>query len=575
VLVNPENEPAMFALLRSPLAGVTDEEIFSRREAGLPLAPEPIMAHLEALRTLREETPADTLLMRFLDESGHWQRLTAAQRANVRKLLRTLRERANAQPGSLAALVEELEGLRESGRENNAPVPGAEDAVQMLTVHGAKGLEFPVVFLVSMHKAPGGKSKKGRLVWSPARGLGAVWRIEGQDETQQDGAMRASEDARKAREAAEEDRLLYVAMTRSEERLVLVWSDKKRVDGRWIGPVTEGLGLDFSQPFQAGIPAEQNGVSVLRAMGVPPGLDAGARTGAALAEVVRIQPQPVSLPEPPSVTATTLAHFAACPQRYFLHSLLGWPETPGEVLDGSTPDAAGRSGLEGTGAAPTSEEFGAADVLESRTGSGEPGGAEFGNEVHELLAGIDMPDASPEARELALRFERSPTGLRAARAIRIGRETPILFDYKGLLIRGAIDLWFEENGEIVLVDYKTDSTISDERLSQYSMQLRLYAIALSSALGRRVDRIVLAVLRGGREIQVGLSPAHEQALRDIVAEFRASHRAGRFPLVTGRQCAWCPYAAGACPQPKFADSEARQESVAGIPDPLIFDKSAS
>jgi ATP-dependent exoDNAse (exonuclease V) beta subunit len=549
VLVNPENEPAMFALLRSPLAGVTDEEIFSRREAGQPLAPERIMSRLEALRALTEETPADTLLMRFLDESGHWQRLTAAQRANVRKLLRTLRDRANAQPGSLAALVEELEGLRESGRENNAPVPGAEDAVQMLTVHGAKGLEFPVVFLVSMHKAPGGKSKKGRLEWSRERGLGAVWRIEGQDETQQDGAMRASEDARKAREAAEEDRLLYVAMTRAEERLVLVWSDKKRVDGRWIGPVTEGLGLDFSQPFQAGTAAEQNGVSVLRVVGVPPGLDAGARTGAALAEVVRVQPEPIPLPEPPSVTATTLAHFAACPQRYFLHSLLGWPETPGEVLDGSTPGAAGRSGLEGTGATPTSEEFGAADVLESRTGSGEPGGAEFGNEVHELLAGIDLPDASPEARELALRFAQSPTGLRAVRAVRSGRETPILFDYEGLLIRGAIDLWFEENGEIVLVDYKTDSTISDERLQEYSMQLRLYAVALSRALRRRVDRIVLAVLRAGREIDVRFSPDHEHALSAAIASFREAHRAGSFPVCPGKQCEWCPYVAGACPAP--------------------------
>jgi len=544
VLVNPENEPAMFALLRSPLAGVTDEEIFVRREAGLPLAPERVMTRLDALRALREETPVDTLLMRFLDESGHWQRLTAAQRANVRKLLRTLRDQANAQPGSLAALVEELEGLRESGRENNASVPGAEDAVQMLTVHGAKGLEFPVVFLVSMHKAPGGKSKKGRLEWSQERGLGAVWRIEGQDETQQDGAMGAADEARKAREAAEEDRLLYVAMTRAEERLVLVWSDKKRVDRRWIGPVTEGLSLDFSQPFLTGVPADQNGVRVLRVVGAPPGLDANAQAGATRAEIVRIQPEPISLPEPPSVTATTLAHFAACPQRYFLHSLLGWPETPGEAVDHPASDAAEWGGFDGMDAGQVFVDDG-----EEAAGK-EPGGAEFGDEVHRLLAGIDVPDASREARELKLRFEQSTTGLRAARAVRIGRETPILFDYEGLLIRGAIDLWFEEGGELVLVDYKTDNYISDERLQAYSLQLRLYAIALSRALGRRVDRIVLAVLRSDREIRVGLSPDHEQALRDTVTSFRDAHRAGHFPLVAGNQCTWCPYVAGACPAPR-------------------------
>jgi ATP-dependent helicase/nuclease subunit A len=548
VLVNPENEPAMFGLLRSPLAGVTDEEIYERREAGLPLAPERIMIRLEALRALREELPADGLLMRFLDDSGHWHRLSEAQRANVRKLLRTLRERANAQPGPLAGLVEDLEGLRESGRENNAPVPGAEDAVQLLSVHGAKGLEFPVVFLVSMHKAPGGKNKKGRLDWSQERGLGAVWRIEGQDETQQDGAMGAADEIRKRREAAEEDRLLYVAMTRAEERLVLVWTNGKRPDQRWIGPVTAGLGLDFTQPFLPGISVEQNGVRVLRAVGVPPPLapDAETQASAALGEIVRIQPATITLPEPPSVTATTLAHFAACPHRYFLRSLLGWPETTGDGLGGSAQTAAEWSGPVDSETAPFSEEFDEEAAREA------PSGAELGDEVHKLLAGIDVPEASPEACELARRFAQSRTGLRAARASRIGRETPILFDFDGLLIRGAIDLWFEEGGELVLVDYKTDNFISDERFGEYSMQLRLYAVALARALGRRVDRIILAVLKQGREIGVSLSPDDEQALSQSVANFREVHRTGSFVPRPGKQCEWCPYVAGACPAPILA-----------------------
>lgn len=533
VLVNPENSPAMLGLLRSPLVRVSDEEIFQRHEAGLPLAPDRVLARLNELLALREEAPVDSLLLRFLDESGHWGRLTPAQRANVRKLLRFLRGGLTAAGGSLAAQVEELEGLRESGRENNAPVPGAEDVVQMLSVHGAKGLEFPVVFLVSMHKAPGGKSKKPRVELSGERGLGAVWRIEGQDETQQDGAMHAAEERRKAREAAEEDRLLYVAMTRAEERLILVWSEKKRVDHRWLDPVANGLNLDWSVP--PGVPVEQNGVRLLRAAGEPPRFEAesGERQ---TAESVQIEPDAIPLPEPPSVTATALAHFAGCPRRYFLRSLLGWPETGEAVASevvGTLDDG------------PSSEQ-----ELDEGPKPPTPGGASFGDEVHKLLAGVDVPEASPEARELALRFTQSETGQRAARASRIGRETPVLFDYEGLLIRGAIDLWFEEDGELILVDYKTDQHIGHERLRQYSTQLRLYAIALSRALGRRVDRIVLAVLRAGREIQAGLSPEHERALSDAVAAFREAHQTGSFPLVAGQHCEWCPYVAGACPQPK-------------------------
>ena len=554
VLVNPENGPAMLGLLRSPLLGVTDEEMFQRHEAGLPLAPDRVMERLNALRTLREEAPLDSLLVRFLDETGHWGRLTPGQRANVRKLLRMLREMPDALPGSgasggqgsLAARVEELEGLRESGDENNAREPGAADAVQMLSVHGAKGLEFPVVFLVSMHKAPGGKSKRPRIELSRERGLGALWRIEGQDETQQDGALHAAEDVRKAREAAEEDRLLYVAMTRAEERLILVWTNGKRPDQHWIGPVAAGLGLDFSLPFLAGVPVEQNGVRLLRAVGEPPPFEAETGQRQAEAESVRIEPEVIPLPEPPSVTATALAHFAACPRRYLLRSLLDWPEA-GEADE-----------LPATGLASTLDgEPLPGLALDEATLAATPGGASFGDEVHKLLAGNDVPEASPAARELALRFTQGITGQRAARAHRVGRETPILFDFEGLLIRGAIDLWFEENGELVLVDYKTDQHIGDERLREYSTQLRLYAIALSRALARRVDRIVLAVLRDGREIQVDLSPGHERILRDAVAGFREAHRTGHFQMAAGTRCSWCPYAAGACPQPKFAAAEER------------------
>ncbi len=541
VLVNPGNAPAMLGLLRSPLVGVTDEEIFERHEAGLALAPDRVMTRLTELRALREQTPVDSLLVRFLDESGHWDRLTPGQRANVRKLLRMLRGGLVAGGGSLAGQVEELERLRESGRENNAPVPGGEDAVRMLSVHGAKGLEFPVVFLVSMHKAPGGKSKKPRIELSRERGLGALWRIEGQDETQQDAAMRAAEDARKTREAAEEDRLLYVAMTRAEERLILVWSDRKRVDRRWLDPVTSGLAIDWNVPL--GEPAEHDGIRLLRAVGAPPPLEAEASPRESGAASVRIEPVAIPLPEPPSVTATALAHFADCPRRYFLHSLLGWPEA-GDLDQTAAYEI------------PSMPDDGSLLELEPDQERGPAlRGASFGDEVHRLLAGVNVPEASHEARELALRFTQSETGQRAARASRIGRETPILFDYEGLLIRGAVDLWFEEGGEFVLVDYKTDQHIGDERLIQYSMQLRLYAIALSRALGRRVDRIVLAVLRDGREIQVSLSPDDERALSDAVAAFREAHRTGSFELVAGHRCMWCPYVAGACPQPRPTESE--------------------
>jgi ATP-dependent exoDNAse (exonuclease V) beta subunit len=545
VLVNPRDEPALLTVLRSPLVGIGDEELLARHEAGLSLAPDTVAARLEELRAWREALPADRLLQRYLDESGHWSRLAPAQRANVWKLFRMLRAMDAGQPGALAEQVQELLGVRGAGKEPNAPVPGAVDAVEILSIHKAKGLEFPVVFLVSMHKQPGGAGLQGRLALSERRGLGAVWRREGLDATQADGAMTAAEEERKQRESWEEDRLLYVALTRAEERLVLVWSEKKKPDQRWIGPVTQGLGLTWAAPI--GTVAVENGVRVWRVSGAPPALEASADPASAGETVLAVERNLIGLPESPSVNATALAHFETCPRRYFLRTVLRWPEQPQEAA-ASEEQWEPESGDETAQAA----VFGGEAANGAESSGGTLSGPGFGEIVHRLLAGVASPGAPPEALELVRRFEAGETGRRAARASRSGRETPVLFEFAGLLIHGTIDLWFEEHGELVLVDYKTDWHIGGERRREYVTQLGLYSIALSRALGRNVDRAVLAALRSGTEIDVTWREDDAGRLTRLVEEFRAAGRGGQFPLRAGRQCELCGFAGGACPAERAA-----------------------
>ncbi len=542
VLVNPRDQPAMLGLLRSPIWNIGDDELFARRDAGLPLAPDDVAARLASLRALREELPADRLLQRCLDETGHWSRLSPAQHANVWKLFRMLRELESGRPGALGRHVAELQGRRDATTEPNAPVPGAIDAVQILSVHKAKGLEFPVVFLVAMHKGSGGAQMQGRLALStpwdsgPGRGLGAVWRREGQDATLPDAAMLAAEEQRKHRERQEEDRLLYVALTRAQERLVLVWTATKRPDQRWIGPVEQALRPAWTAlPGQASI---ENGVRVWSVGGAPPELlpgplaPAAADPAAAPAPVLAVEPLVIAPPESPSVSATALARFSACPWRYFLRDILRWPEAPADLppleddSDRDSPDEG--PPIADSGATPAS-------------------GPAFGEIVHRLLAGLAAPSAPPEALALVRQFQTSSLGRHAARAARAGRETPLLFEFEGLLISAKIDLWFEDRGELVLVDYKTDRHIGDERRSEYATQLGLYSIALARALGRNVDRAVLADLRAGVEIDVTLRDLDAARLARLVEEFRAAQRHGRYPMRPGPACQWCAYAGGACP----------------------------
>jgi hypothetical protein len=102
------------------------------------------------------------------------------------------------------------------------------------------------------------------------------------------------------------------------------------------------------------------------------------------------------------------------------------------------------------------------------------------------------------------------------------------------------------------VDYKTDRHIGVERRREYATQLGLYSIALSRALGRNVDRAVLAALRSGTEIDVTWREDDVGRLTRLVEEFRAAGRGGQFPLRAGRQCELCGFAGGACPAERAA-----------------------
>ena len=107
--------------------------------------------------------------------------------------------------------------------------------------------------------------------------------------------------------------------------------------------------------------------------------------------------------------------------------------------------------------------------------------SEFGTQVHALLAGKPVPDPEPEALRLAEVFRQSPLGRRAARAARSEREFDFLMAVEDLVVRGQVDLWFEEGGELVVVDYKTDDVNAAEahqRARDYALQLRLYALAV-------------------------------------------------------------------------------------------------
>jgi ATP-dependent helicase/nuclease subunit A len=252
-LADPDDERALYGVLRSPLFGFTDDTLARLKADGDPLwdaladadHDELVDAHslLDSWREaagLGEAPPAldgswAAFLTSVVDETGYLASVAADERpqqavANVEKFREELRAFSDEGVTSLPTLVRRLDSrLDRSDREGEATVQGGGDGVQILTVHDAKGSEFPVVVVPGMGKQFNLKPAVADRVEFEEVGEGAPKYVAGlkapdpadpfDDETTV--ARAALKERREAEERAEEKRVLYVACTRARDRLLL------------------------------------------------------------------------------------------------------------------------------------------------------------------------------------------------------------------------------------------------------------------------------------------------------------------------------------------------------------------
>ena len=544
VISNPRDEIRLAAVLCSPLVGVSDEtllrlkldvgnladglrgEVIVRGEDG-----ERLRTFVERLARWRESSdsiPPDLLIWRILRETGY-EAFTLSQSdgsqkaAGVRKLAELSRSLYDAGHFSFGQLVERLSEWQASrprqpeaeSRENT------EDAVQIMTMHNAKGLEFPIVFLPALDHLPRGSGDA--LAYLPASGLGVKWVDAQTGEDAPDPTFQVSSERRKKREKEENNRLLYVAMTRAEEHLVLSAALGTKVTGS-AGLLRDRLGLKFDQSDQAPREEEKDG---LRFRLFRTSQDAEP---APVDPTELVQPE-VHLVDPlepresidTSAAVTSIALYAQCPRKYYLSRYLGFESALGPVRFAAEDE-------------PSPEED-------------ETDASELGRRVHKILAGSLAPeDSSPQAMRLARNFQQSELGQRAkANAV---REQSLLFAVDDHLLRGQIDLWFDDGAERVLIDYKTDHVTAEEaegRAQDYALQIRLYAQALKQAGGKHPDRGVLYFLRPNAAVDVDVSPGALDEARQTVRDFFAAQSQQSFPLHVGKHCFRCAHYGNLCP----------------------------
>jgi ATP-dependent exoDNAse (exonuclease V) beta subunit len=527
VIANPRDEISLAAVLRSPLVAASDESLLRLKMTGDNLGASLMRlgAELDAedreklarfrdrlseWRVRREYVSFDRLLLAAIDDCGY------RGGPNIDKFLAQARGAASRM--SLDEFVEELALVRESNpREADAPPEDSANAVQVMTVHSAKGLEFPMVFVAALHK--GVETKLPVVTFSPRIGLGARWRNPAVRQDEEDLFQHEIHKERAKREGDENHRLLYVAMTRAEQQLVLSFSGKPK---EWAKLVADKLNLplDANRDELLTRTAPDGKPWSLRLLVTDKMPDVGQALRPVNPEVSieLVSPPEVTEQQNSNATVTDLVAFANCPRQYYLGHYLGFEGRPRKLAE--------------------AEEVGGLSA------------GELGTQVHELLAGKPVLDPDEEALRLAEVFRQSPLGRRLERAGRVEREFDYLMAIEDLVIRGQVDLWFEEGGELAIVDYKTDSVSAVEahrRAQDYALQLRLYALAVERFAGRAPDRAWLHFLRPNTVVEVDLTQSLLERPEQIVRDFQEAQSKLEFPLNEGERCHRCPFWRDLCP----------------------------
>lgn len=567
LLSDPGDGISLAAVLRSPLVGLSDASLLRLATAldgrldgarllsaafAVDLPPED-QAKLDAFRALyprlrraRHRLGVSALVQVVLAETGYDERVAAAPHGeqalgNLEKLLLLAGRRDQAGAGSCAAFARELLALaREEPDEAQGEVVEQGDAVTLCTIHQAKGLEWPVVVLADLAAAP--RSTGGWAALDRAQGLSLKPFAEAGLELKSERHERVRGLLRDRR-FAEHKRLLYVALTRARDLLVLGLRKGTRGKGENKKPDAKSLaGLlaaALELPLVAALVERVDaGAAQAPRPAAPPVASAGAqaRLDAAVARAAAVAPlAPVAL-----LPVTQLQDFVACPRRYHLAHQVGLAEGHGQ-REWTVGEEVGRGDLRAQGVA--------AHRLLERTPLALVGSQKLAPALAALASEEDL-EAPKELLAMVLAFWQTPFGARLARAEpgRVFRELPFVVrlgrpDEGVLVLRGQLDLlWVDPEGTAWVLDYKTTRR-APSGLEPYRFQLLAYAAAARRfAPTARAVRAGVATLRDAPpqlEWEAPL-PADLDALEaQLVHEARgllAAQRDGAWP---GRESSHC------------------------------------
>ena len=543
VIDNPDSDVELLSVLHSPIFGFTSDELadirINRRKGSLYSAVtfaaengnehcRDILKALEKYRILAATLTLPKLITYLLYETGFLNTVSALndgdrRRGNLLMLSGYAEQFAGESRSGIGGFVRYIINQSQNGLKS-AAVQSGSDTVKIMTIHSSKGLQFPVC-IVALNETPFSDNDiRNAALYSDEYGIGFKYFDEQAKEKYTTVGREVIVDYTRRKTSEEELRLLYVAMTRAEDMLYFTACAKD--PEKEIGNCISSLRLSDGNPAENfyGLRSYLKWL-ITTSLVHPDGREIrGAGTGLIVSDTesrIVINVIAKNSTEESAETSQTEAHSDPALEEQ-LEKNIGYIYPYADILETEA-----KSSVSELANKAESEKY----AFKSRPSFMSEGGltaAEKGTATHKIIEFIDfnktdeldaeierlyewqfITEREAEAvnrdkfkaffdSELFGRIKKSPLVKREMRFLTelpAYKVNPKLKDNHGdekIIVQGAVDLCFEENGNIIVVDFKTDRTDSPQALAEaYGEQLSVYAQACAKIFEKPVKEKII------------------------------------------------------------------------------------
>lgn len=460
--------------------------------------------------------------------------------ANVKKLRRLAQQYCQTKQASLAEWLQNVKDLRASSSKEPAATVQADDALQIMTIHNSKGLEFDLVILPQLEKSVHGDTAS--IKYLPGKedeqGLLGIKVPDKEMQLQKSGVYELAKARDSELEEEESRRLLYVAMTRAQKQLVMVGTvAEEKLSEAVIGlPSAKGWWQQLQAVYEADWETQESScpwVHLLCADALSPAVEQQGEQQQLALEPLALAPLPAyETCGRTCFTASALQTYLHCQRQYYYQQVLAVPELEQTVageqaheLPASVTGSIVHKALE------LYNGYNAEAVFAIALEKFAPGAAATqAKSMFDAYIVSDLYKALPQKQKCELEFVQ-----------------PL---QQELAAEGVIDLLaFDEADNMIIVDYKTGTPPEpDEVKLGYAYQLALYKDAAEKLYpGKSVVRAELHFLQNMSVWQLPLDKSYLQEAVKLCEEISGKGEEQDFACSCNEGCAYCHYAY-LCPQ---------------------------